>query len=200
MTLPGPAIKGFSSRPSGFLFSDPNTSLILVTLRSVLPDAARTAESALQKVTRDAMRKGMPVNGPERPFWKVKTLEEMTAEEWEALCDGCGVCCLEKFEDVETGEVEVTAIACEYLDTTSSRCLVYGDRTRVAHDCIRLTPERVRDLVWLPETCAYRLIDEGKDLFWWHPLVSGDPETVHEAGISVRGRVTPGPLVPPENG
>ena len=134
----------------------------------------------------------------DRPFWKIKPLEEMTHREWEALCDGCGLCCLEKFEDMETGEIEVTAVPCDYLDTVNGRCLVYENRIQVAGDCIRLTPDTVRDLAWLPETCAYRLIDEGKDLPWWHPLVSGDPDTVHEAGISVRGRVTPGPFARPE--
>lgn len=132
-----------------------------------------------------------------RPFWKTKPLDQMSPEEWESICDGCGNCCLEKFEDEESGEVQVIPVACEYLDTTTGRCLVYADRTLVTGDCIDLTPETLQEIDWLPETCAYRLLAEGRDLPWWHPLVSGNPRTVHEAGISVRDRVLPGRHIHP---
>ncbi len=125
------------------------------------------------------------------PYWRTKTLEEMTREEWESLCDGCARCCLIKLEDEETGEIAYTDIACRLLDTGTCRCTRYRQRLRLVPECVDLTPEQVRSLDWLPSTCAYRLVAEGRDLAWWHPLVSGDPETVHKAGISVRGRVVP---------
>ena len=125
------------------------------------------------------------------PYWRTKTLEEMTREEWEALCDGCARCCLVKLEDADTGEIAYTDIACRLLDPGTCRCTRYRQRLRLVPDCVDLTPERVRKLGWLPSTCAYRLLAEGRELAWWHPLVSGDPETVHRAGISVRGRVVP---------
>jgi uncharacterized protein len=133
------------------------------------------------------------------PFWKTKSLEQMTPEEWESLCDGCGNCCLEKFEDWESGEIQVFPVACEYLDVTTGRCLIYEERTLVNSDCLSLTAETVKEIHWLPETCAYRLLAEGKDLPWWHPLVSGRSKTVHEAGISVCDRVLPGSFVHPED-
>ncbi|MEC9344317.1 MAG: YcgN family cysteine cluster protein [Pseudomonadota bacterium] len=123
-----------------------------------------------------------------RPFWKRKPLEKMTPAEWEALCDGCGRCCLNKLEDWDTGEIFWTDIACTLLDGHSCRCTDYGNRFATVPDCIRLDLEKVASLSWLPPTCAYRLIGEGADLYWWHYLVSGDRETVHAAGISVRGR------------
>ncbi len=125
------------------------------------------------------------------PYWRTKTLEEMTREEWEALCDGCARCCLLKLEDADTGEIAYTDIACRLLDLGTCRCTRYRQRLRLVPECVDLTPEQVRGLDWLPSTCAYRLVAEGRDLAWWHPLVSGDPETVHKAGISVRGRVVP---------
>ena len=121
------------------------------------------------------------------PYWKRKRLEEMTAEEWEALCDGCGQCCLHKLEDVDTGEIALTNVACRYLDLGSCRCGDYANRKTNVPDCVQLTPRNARTLSWLPETCAYRLVAERKDLAWWHPLVSRSADTVHEAGISVRG-------------
>ena len=124
----------------------------------------------------------------DRPFWQKKTFEEMSGVEWESLCDGCGRCCLNKLEDLDTGEIAWTDVACRLLDGGSCRCTNYSARQRLVADCVRLTPESVRSLAWLPPTCGYRLVEEGRDLYWWHPLVSGDAETVHQAGISVRGR------------
>lgn len=124
------------------------------------------------------------------PFWKVKTLEEMSPAEWESLCDGCGKCCLSKLEDEDTGEIYWTSVACRLFDCASGKCGDYANRLARVSDCVGLTPEKVRSIGWLPQTCGYRLVAEGRDLRWWHPLVSGDPETVHAAGQSVRGRVT----------
>lgn len=122
------------------------------------------------------------------PFWKTKTLAEMTHAEWESLCDGCGRCCLHKLRDDETGAVWWTNVSCRLLDTTACRCTRYAERRRLVPDCVRLTPQNLTEIDWLPPTCAYRRLQEGQGLAWWHPLVSGDPATVHEAGISVRGR------------
>jgi hypothetical protein len=123
------------------------------------------------------------------PFWRSKPLEAMTDREWESLCDGCGRCCLVKLEDEDTGEIAYTDVGCTLLDSDTCRCRDYENRQALVPDCVRLTPATVRMLSWLPPTCAYRLLAEGRDLYWWHPLVSGDPETVHTAGISVRDRV-----------
>lgn len=123
------------------------------------------------------------------PFWRTKTLEEMNEGEWESLCDGCARCCLNKLEDWDTGEIVWTNVACQLLHHGTCRCKDYANRFATVPDCVGLTPETVRALTWLPPTCGYRLVAEGRDLKWWHPLVSGDPNTVHEAGISVRGRV-----------
>ena len=127
--------------------------------------------------------------GPNVPFWKQKTLEEMSGEEWESLCDGCGRCCLVKLEDEDTGQYYATDIACRLLNAETCQCRDYANRQSIVSDCVRLTPSEARSLGWLPPTCAYRLLAEGKDLPWWHPLVSGRPETVIEAGVSVRGRI-----------
>jgi uncharacterized cysteine cluster protein YcgN (CxxCxxCC family) len=127
---------------------------------------------------------------PVKPFWK-KRLEEMTKGEWESLCDGCGRCCLVKLEDEDTGKIHFTNIVCRLFEEQSCRCSDYAGRKAKVPDCIKLTPARVRDIKWLPPTCAYRLVDEGKDLYPWHHLISGSRETVHKAGISVRGRAGP---------
>lgn len=132
------------------------------------------------------------------PFWLRKSLDEMSDGEWESLCDGCARCCLNKLEDEDTGEIAWTDVGCTLLDGESCRCRDYEGRSATVPDCIRLTPHEVRTLSWLPPTCAYRLVEEGRDLYWWHPLVSGDPDTVHAAGISVRGRTVPEDDVPLE--
>jgi uncharacterized cysteine cluster protein YcgN (CxxCxxCC family) len=124
------------------------------------------------------------------PFWRRKTLAEMTRKEWESLCDGCGRCCLNKLEEEGTGRIYFTDVGCRLLDGETCRCRDYARRTARVPDCVRLTPKNVGRITWLPPTCAYRLVAEGRDLYWWHPLVSGDPESVHVAGVSVRGRVS----------
>jgi len=126
------------------------------------------------------------------PFWKTKSLSEMTDTEWESLCDGCAKCCLEKLEDADTGEVSYTNVACMLLDIESCRCSNYAERKRFMPDCERLTPDNVKHLQWMPSTCAYKRLAEGKGLPDWHPLITGREESVHEAGISVRGRAVEG--------
>lgn len=122
-------------------------------------------------------------------FWHSKKLHEMSPSEWESLCDGCGKCCLHKLEDEDTGDVYYTRVACRFLDHNECRCQEYSQRQALVPGCVVLTPDTVKQTYWLPETCAYRLIDEGLPLFDWHPLVSGDPQSVHQAGMSVAGKV-----------
>ena len=121
-------------------------------------------------------------------FWKTKTLFELDDKEWESLCDGCARCCLHKLEDEETTDVHYTAVVCRYLDEAECRCSDYPRRNEMVPDCVHLTPVGALDYSWLPKTCGYRTIAENRDLQWWHPLVSGDKNTVHEAGISIRGK------------
>ncbi len=123
------------------------------------------------------------------PFWERKKLEELTPQEWESLCDGCGRCCLKKLEDATTGRVAYTDVACKLLDRERCRCTRYADRVRQVPDCVALDAAAARAVAWLPSSCAYRRLAEGTTLAWWHPLVSGDASTVRRAGISVRGRV-----------
>lgn len=129
----------------------------------------------------------MPLMAGE-PFWRTKTLEQMTAREWESLCDGCGLCCLVRFEDEDTGEVIPTRVHCKLFDPHACRCSDYADRHRHVPDCIKLTPHNIEALEWMPKSCAYRRLHEGRDLAPWHPLVTGDPESPHRAGVSVRGQ------------
>jgi uncharacterized cysteine cluster protein YcgN (CxxCxxCC family) len=121
-------------------------------------------------------------------FWRHKKLAEMTPQEWESLCDGCGRCCLKKLQDAETGKVAYTDVACKLLDRDRCRCSRYQRRRELVPDCMTLDPTDMSAFDWLPTTCAYRKVAAGQDLDWWHPLVSGDPDTVHRAGVSVRGR------------
>ena len=126
-------------------------------------------------------------NEMERDFWKKKTLGDLTREEWEALCDGCGRCCVEKSIDLETGEIFYTAEACRLLDLETCRCTEYARRQELEPECVMLTPENIAEAAhWLPPTCAYRLLFEGRDLPSWHPLVTGDPNSTRDAGFSVR--------------
>ncbi|MBK8186051.1 MAG: YcgN family cysteine cluster protein [Cellvibrio sp.] len=122
-------------------------------------------------------------------FWIQKSLQEMSPEEFEAVCDGCGKCCLHKLEDEDSGDVFYTKVACRFLDHNTCRCQSYSSRQEKVPDCVVMTPATVAETYWLPDTCAYRLLDEGLPLFDWHPLVSGDPESVHKAGMSVANKV-----------
>lgn len=131
------------------------------------------------------MGEGKAVN-EDVPFWKSKTLEQMSREEWESLCDGCARCCMVKLEDEDTGKILLTRLACSMLTVKTCRCSNYPERFSLMPDCIDVTVEKVRELSWLPVSCGYRRVNEGRDLAWWHPLVSGDPSTVHQAGISVK--------------
>lgn len=135
----------------------------------------------------------------ETPFWERKTLEEMTRGEWESLCDGCGRCCTHKLEDEDTGEVFATQIACRLLDCEQCLCGDYPNRLAEVPDCLLITPEIARAGNWLPSSCAYRRIAEGRGLAWWHHLVSGSTQTVHAAGVSVRGRVMPEQIIDPDD-
>lgn len=127
-------------------------------------------------------RKGLPDR-----FWR-KPISRFTPREWEALCDGCGKCCLNKLEDEDTGEVALTRVACRLLDDATCLCSQYPIRHHFVPECIVLTPKNIPDnLNWMPDTCAYRLVFEGRDLPYWHPLVSGTSASVHDAGISVQG-------------
>lgn len=124
-------------------------------------------------------------------WWQQIPLGQMDAEQWESLCDGCGKCCVIRLEDEDTGEIHATNVGCKLLDGKSCRCKDYSGRQAKVPDCVQLTPENVHTLSWLPMTCAYRLVAESRQLFDWHPLISGDRESVHAAGMSVRGLTTP---------
>tara|TARA_R110002096_G_scaffold91406_1_gene206768 strand:+ start:358 stop:801 length:444 start_codon:yes stop_codon:yes gene_type:complete len=125
----------------------------------------------------------------QQSFWKHKTLAEMTRVEWESLCDGCAKCCLVQLED-EDGERDFTDIACRLLNCETGRCRDYSHRSVRVPSCVTLTADNIADLHFMPKTCAYRLVSEGKDLPVWHPLVSGDPDSTAKAGMAVKGQVT----------
>ncbi len=123
------------------------------------------------------------------PFWKTTPLARMSRAEWESVCDGCGLCCLQKLEDEHTGRIYYTNVACRLLDRQSGRCSDYAHRRLRVPDCIELTPDTLVDYRWLPETCGYRLLAEGEELPEWHHLVCGDRDAVHRAGVSRVGRM-----------
>jgi uncharacterized cysteine cluster protein YcgN (CxxCxxCC family) len=132
---------------------------------------------------------GISMEYKDDKYWETKSLKEMTRAEWESLCDNCGLCCLHRVQDGKTGKVKLLAVACQHLDPSICRCSIYEKRFKIEPDCLELSPDKIRRLKKLPYTCAYRSLVEGRKLEWWHPLVSGDPNTVHEAGISVQGKV-----------
>ena len=134
-----------------------------------------------------------------KPFWATKSLSELTLKEWESLCDHCGRCCLHSVKDGKTGKIQFIAVACRFLDISTCGCSVYADRKQRDPDCITLSPDKVRIIKRLPYTCAYRTLAEGRQLDWWHPLVSGNPDAIHEAGISVQDKVVSGLHVHPDD-
>lgn len=140
-----------------------------------------------------------PMEKEKKPFWETKKLHEMTTDEWEALCDGCALCCLHKFEDEDTLEIFYTGVSCKMLNIESCRCKAYKNRFNVVVDCIKIKPRNFNRMHMLPRTCAYRKIFEGQKLEPWHHLISGDKESVHEAGISVRGKAMPEENVHPDD-
>lgn len=124
------------------------------------------------------------------PFWRTKSLAQLSDAEWESLCDGCGRCCLVKLEDEDTGRILATDVACRLFDADRCTCHDYPNRTARVPDCLQLTPQLVAELKWLPPSCSYRLVHEGKDLPEWHHLKTGSRATIHEVGASVRGRIS----------
>ena len=137
------------------------------------------------------------MNDLEPHFWETKSLSELTGDEWEALCDGCGKCCLHKLEDEESGEVFYTKVVCQYMDEECG-CTEYQRRNELVPNCVWLRPEDVEEFHWLPSTCAYRLVAEGKPLASWHYLISGSKDSVHQAGISIKGRALSEEYVHPD--
>ena len=123
-----------------------------------------------------------------QPYWKIKPLQEMTVSEWDSLCCGCGICCLHRFREGKSGKTRFTTVACRRLDLETCRCRIYADRFRLERDCKKISPENVLKLKWLPKSCGYRTVAEGRDLMAWHPLISGNPDSVHHAGISIRNK------------
>ncbi|PTX56993.1 hypothetical protein C8N43_1658 [Litoreibacter ponti] len=134
----------------------------------------------------------IPRDGLRPRYWEKVPLKNMSAKEWEALCDGCGRCCLNKLEDEDTMEIAFTRVACRLLDGDTCRCAQYDIRKQFVPDCVVLTPKNIDEIgYWMPETCAYRLLHEGKPLYDWHPLISGTAQSVHDAGVSVQGWTVP---------
>lgn len=132
-------------------------------------------------------------------FWNTKTLAEMSRAEWESLCDGCGRCCLHKLEDIDTGLLFYTRVACRLLDAATCHCKDYTRRQERVQDCLVLDRMDMEQFRWLPLSCAYRTLAEGRALEWWHPLVSGTRDTVREAGIAVAGRIVSETDVAPDD-
>ena len=123
-----------------------------------------------------------------QPIWETTSLKDMTRKQWESLCDGCALCCLHKLEDEDTEEVYYTDVHCRYMDTANCNCTVYLERQEKVPNCVWLTPDQASEFHWLPDSCAYRVLAEGRKLADWHPLISGDPNSVHEAGVSFKGK------------
>ncbi len=132
-----------------------------------------------------------PMAADAKPFWEVKSLNEMTDAEWESLCDGCGRCCLYILHNEKTGDVFETDVACKLFDPKARRCTNYANRAKIVPDCVKLTPENADKLSWMPKTCAYRRLANGKTLPDWHPLITGDPKSVERAGVAVSPDLTP---------
>ncbi|RVV99124.1 YcgN family cysteine cluster protein [Mesobaculum littorinae] len=148
---------------------------------------------------RETARDPIPRDRLRPRYWDTTPLDQMTPREWEALCDGCGKCCLNKLEDEETGEVALTRISCRLFDDGSCRCAQYEIRKQFVPECVVLSPRNLPEVAyWMPATCAYRLLWEGKPLYDWHPLISGTPESVHDAGVSARGITIPEFEIPEE--
>lgn len=122
------------------------------------------------------------------PFWQRKKLAEMTPSEWESLCDGCALCCLQKLEDEDTGDVYYTDVHCRYMERSNCQCTVYQERQQKVPECVWLTPAQAEHFFWLPPTCSYRLLAENKPLPEWHPLITGDANSVHQANVSIRNK------------
>lgn len=146
------------------------------------------------------MRDPIDRTGLRPRFWERIPMKKLTPKEWEALCDGCGKCCLNKLEDADTGEVVFTRVACRLLDDDTCRCANYEARKSIVPECVVLKPSNIAEIAyWMPASCAYRLVWEGKALYDWHPLVSGSPDSVHRAGVSVQGWTIPEFDVPVED-
>ena len=124
-------------------------------------------------------------------FWRTKALKDMNKAEWEALCDRCSKCCVISLEDADSGVLYRTDVSCKMFDTAACQCSNYAERKQYVPDCVQLTPKNVPKLDWLPGTCAYRLVAEGRDLYWWHPLISGTFESVHAANASAKNKTRP---------
>ncbi|MEO9862546.1 MAG: YcgN family cysteine cluster protein [Yoonia sp.] len=134
----------------------------------------------------------IPRDGLADRFWETKKLDQMNKAEWEAVCDGCGKCCLNKLEDEDSGEVALTRVACRLLDNETCLCTQYPIRHQFVPECIVLTPKTLEDnMYWLPRTCGYRLLSEGRGLYDWHPLIAGNSTAIHEAGVTMQGRTVP---------
>src|SRR5262249_22678323 len=150
------------------------------------------AWTPIRALARRASTRHSRMSADDTPFWRRKSLAEMTNSEWESLCDGCGRCCLVKLEDADdASRTYFTDVGCRLLDSDTCRCRDYPNRTGKVKDCVRLTPRNINRIVWLPPSCAYRLLAEGRDLYWWHPLVSADPETLPQPGIPLPRRLAP---------